>query len=213
MNNTIETTIQRTRQYWYKDGFAEILTGLTFFLLGAINCISAWASPSMGTAIFVAIGYPLVILGAVFGGRSWVRSMKEKYTYPRTGYLKYIETQRSSRGKRIATAMFVAIAVSIVTMVLSRGLDPYWLVLGTGLLIAVFIGYMAFQIPLSRFFILAIWVVAVSLIAAGLPISEDLRMGFLLAGCGLGCLAGGGMALLRYMRETQPVNPEMVDEQ
>lgn len=213
MNNTIESTIQRTRQYWYKDGFVEMNAGLTFILLSAINGISAWASPSMGTAIFVAIGYPLVILLAIFGGRVWVKSLKEKYTYPRTGYVEYIKPERSSRVKRMVTAMFMAIVVSIVTMVLSRGLDPYWIVLGTGLLVAVFISFMAFQIPLNRFYVLAVWVGLVSFIAAGLPISEDLRMGFLLAGCGLGCLIGGVSALLRYLRENRTLNSNLADEQ
>jgi hypothetical protein len=118
MNNTIESTIHRTRQYWYIDGFNEILTGLIFLLLGAINCISGILSPSMGSAVMVGIGYPLVILGGMFAGRIWVRMLKEKITYPRTGYVKYIQPERSSRAKRMVTAFFVAFVVSIITMII-----------------------------------------------------------------------------------------------
>ena len=40
MNETIKSTIERTRQYWYIDGFSEMLTGLVFLLLGTINILS-----------------------------------------------------------------------------------------------------------------------------------------------------------------------------
>ncbi len=211
MNDTIKTTIERTRQYWYIDGFGEMLTGLVFVLLGAINYISGIVTPSMGSAVMVGVGYPLVILGGVFAGRGWVRSLKEKITYPRTGYVKYIQPERSSRTKRAVTALFVAIAVSITTMVITRGLDPFWVVLGTGLLIAAFIGYFAVQVPLNRFIILALWVVVVSLISVRAPASEDIQMGILLAGTGLGWMGSGIITLLRYLKNTQPA-PSGMDE-
>lgn len=205
MNNTIESTIHRTRQYWYIDGFNEILTGLIFLLLGANNCISGILSPFMGSAVMVGVGYPLVILGGMFAGRIWVRMLKEKITYPRTGYVKYIQPERSSRAKRMVTAFFVAFVVSIITMIISRGLNPFWVVLGTGLMIAAFIGYMAVQVPLNRFFLLAVWVAAVSLVCAFLPVSEDIQMGYLLVGGGLGWLASGLITLFFYLKNTKPV--------
>jgi len=209
MNATIKSTIERTRQYWYIDGFSEMLTGLVFLLLGTINILSGIYPPSFGSAVTVGIGYPLVILIGTFGGRKWVKSLKEKITFPRTGYVKYIQPERSSRVKRMGTAFFVAIMVSIITMVISRGLDPFWVVLGTGLLIAAFIAYLAVQIPLNRFLLLAIWVVIVSLISARILVSEDIQMGILLGGSGIGWLVSGGLSLLHYLRETKSASPEM----
>jgi hypothetical protein len=212
MNQTIEGTMQRTRQYWYIDGFSEMLTGLVFLLLGIVNCISGIVSPSAGSAVMVGIGYPLIILGGTFAGRGWVRFLKEKITYPRTGFVKYIQPERSSRTKRIVTAFFVAISVSIVTMVVLRGLDPYWVVLGTGLIIAAFIGYLGVQVPLNRFFILALWVVVVSLISASFPLSEDIQMGILLGGSGLGWLVSGLITLLSYMKNTRPAKTGLEED-
>ncbi len=209
MEKTIESTIHRTRQYWYIDGFGEMLAGLVFLLLGTINCLSGIYPPSMGSAVMVGVGYPLVILGGTFAGRKWVRSLKEKITYPRTGYVKYIQPERSSRAKRMVTACFVAIMVSILTMVISRGLDPFWVVLGTGLIIAAFIGYLAIQIPLNRFLLLAVWVVVVSLISVRIPVSEDIQIGILLGGSGIGWLVSGGLSLLYYLKETKPASLEM----
>ncbi len=209
MNNTIENAVQRTRQYWYIDGFNEMLTGLGFLLLGAINFISGFFSPAMGSAVLVGIAYPLVILAGMFAGRVWVRTLKEKITYPRTGYVKYIQPERNSRVKRKATVFFVAIIISIITMVVTRGLDPFWVVLGTGLLIAVFISYLAVQVPLNRFFVLAIWVAMVSTASAFLPVSEDMQLGFLLAGVGMGWLASGVITLLNYLKNTHPIGSGM----
>lgn len=209
MDSTIKSTVVRTRQYWYIDGFNEMLVGLVFMLLGAINFIGGLYAPSMGSAVLVGIGYPLVMLAWIFAGRVWVRSLKEKITYPRTGYVKYIQPQRSSRVKRMVTASFVAIAVSIITMVVIRGLDPFWVVLGTGLMIAAFIGYLAVQVPLNRFFVLAIWVAAVSIASAFIPVSENLQMGFLLTGSGLGWLVSGVLTLLSYLKNTRPTEPGM----
>ncbi|HEX7556407.1 MAG TPA: hypothetical protein VF338_07265 [Leptolinea sp.] len=212
MNEKIEHTIQRTRQYWYVDGFSEILTGSVFLLLGIINFLGGIIAPSMGTALFVGIGYPAVIIVATFAGRQWVKKLKGKITFPRTGYVKYIQIQRSSRWKRAATAFFVAFTVSVVSIVIARGLDPFWIVLGTGLIIAAFIGYLAVQIPLNRFYLLAIWTVAVGLGAAFLSVSEDFQMSLLLGGCGLGWLAGGIYALVQYLRETLPANQGLDEE-
>ncbi|NMB53432.1 MAG: hypothetical protein GYA15_01920 [Leptolinea sp.] len=213
MNKTIENTVQRTRQYWYIDGFTEILTGVVFLLLGGINCISLFYAPSVGSAVLVGVGYPLVILGGMFGGRVWVRSMKEKITFPRTGLVEYIKPERGPRVKRAVTAMFVAFAVSILTMIISRGLEPFWIVLGTGLLIAIFTAYLAFQIPLNRFYFLAGWVVAVSYVSARLSISEDMQMAVLLAGTGFGFLAGGIWALAHYLQQTRLITPESEREE
>jgi hypothetical protein len=209
MDATIKSTIERTRQYWYIDGFSEVLTGLIFLLLGTINVFSGIYPPSLGSAVTVGVGYPLVILVGTFGGRKWVKSLKEKITFPRTGYVKYIQPERSSRAKRIVTVFFVAIMVSIITMVISRDLDPFWVVFGTGLIIAAFIAYMAIQIPLNRFILLAIWVVIVSLISAKALVPEDIQMGILLVGSGIGWLVSGGLTLLRYMKETKPASQEM----
>jgi hypothetical protein len=212
MNTSIENTIQRTRQYWYIDGFNEMLTGIVFISMGCINAVSALWTLSYGSAILVGIGYPLIILLGTFGGRNWIKNLKEKITYPRTGYVKYIQLQRGSRVKRAVTAFFVAFTISIVSIVISRDLEPYWIVLGTGLIISASIGYLAVQIPLNRFFIMVIWTAAIGFWAAWLPVSIDFQMAILLGGCGLGWLTGGLFSLFQYLKDTLPVNSDMDKE-
>jgi hypothetical protein len=212
MNDTIKTTVERTRQYWYIDGFGEMLTGLVFLLLGIINVISGILAPSTGTSLLVGIGYPIIILGATFIGRGWVRSLKEKITYPRTGYVEYIHSTPNARIKRGVTAFLVAFVLAIVSFVFAHRLEPFWVTFGTGLSIAAFIIYLAMQVPLNRFYLLAIWTVAVSLLAAYLQVGEAFQNAILLGGCGLGWLTGGALSLMHYLRVTQPANPGLDEE-
>ncbi len=207
MTVSIKNTIERTRQYWYIDGFSEILVGAIFVILGLLNSATLVIRPSIGSAVIVGIGYPLVILGGILFGNKWVKSMKEKVTYPRTGYVKYIQPERPSRKARMIKALIIAFMVSIVVNVIISRLDPFWLVFGTGLMIAAFTVYMGVQIPLNRFHILAAWIVVVSIIAARLPVSDEIQMGLLLAGTGLGWLVAGSTSLITYLRKNPLENP------
>jgi uncharacterized membrane protein len=62
---------------------------------------------------------------------------------------------------------------------------------------------------MNRFFLLAVWVVIVSLISVRILVSEDIQMGILLAGSGIGWLISGGISLFVYLNETQPASPEL----
>jgi hypothetical protein len=209
MTTSIKSTIERTRQYWYTDGFSELLVGAIFIALALISGIGLLFKPSIGSAVLVGIGYPAVILGGVIFGNKWVRALKEKVTYPRTGYVKYIQPESPSRRARMIKAFVIAFMVSIVTNVILSKLDPFWIVLGTGLLIAAFIVYMGVQIPLNRFYILAVWVAVVSYVAAILPLTDDAQMLILLAGTGLGWVVGGVISLVTYLRNNPIANPEI----
>lgn len=209
MTTSIKSTIERTRQYWYIDGFSELLVGAIFISLALISGLGMLFKPSIGSAALVGIGYPVIILGGVVFGNKWVRAMKEKVTYPRTGYVKYIQPASPSRRARMIKAFVIAFMVSIVTNVILRKLDPFWIVLGSGLLIAAFVVYMGAQIPLNRFYIIAGWIAVVSYVAATLPLAEDMQMCILLTGTGLGWVAGGVASLVTYLRNNPVENPEI----
>jgi hypothetical protein len=62
---------------------------------------------------------------------------------------------------------------------------------------------------MNRFLLLAVWVVIVSLISIRILAFEDIQMGILLAGSGIGWLISGGISLFLYLNETQPASPEL----
>jgi MFS family permease len=211
MQNSIEQTIQRTRQYWYIDGFGEILTGVILLLLAILNLLSGLMISSPIAGLIISIGYPLVVLAGVIGGRKFVRTLKEKFTFPRTGFIQYNQPAPSIRKKRAITAGTVAFSISILTVIFARGLDDRWVTLGTGLIFAAFLVFFAMQIPLTRFYWLAAWSVAVSIVAGMLPVAGAFQTAILLGGISLGWLAGGGYALKTYLDNTQSTAPGIGD--
>ncbi len=207
MTTSIKSTIERTRQYWYIDGFSELQVGAIFISLALVSVIGMIFKPSIGSAVLVGVGYPVIILGGMIFGNKWVRAMKEKVTYPRTGYVKYIQPERPSRRTRMIKSLIVAFMVSIVVNVIISQLDPFWVVFGTGLMIAAFTVYMGVQIPLNRFLVTAVWIAVVSFLAARLPYSDEIQMGILLAGTGIGWLIAGTISLITYLRKNPLENP------
>jgi hypothetical protein len=208
MENSIERTIQRTRQYWYIDGFGEILTSVILILLAVLNAISGLPMFSSISGLFISIGYPLIVLIGVIWGRKLVKTLKEKFTFPRTGYIQYIQPAPSIRRKKAITAGMIAFAISFLTVIFTRGLDDRWLTLGTGLIFAAFLVYFALQIPLNRFYWLAAWAVAISIFAGWLSVDAAFQTAILLGGIGLGWLVSGLYALKSYMDNTQSVDTE-----
>jgi hypothetical protein len=207
MNETIKSTIERTRQYWYIDGFNEMLTGLVFVLLAGINSISGPLEPSVYSAILVGVGYPAVILLATTVGARLVNNLKTRLTYPRTGYVQYIRPEPGERRKRAITSGVVSMVVAIAAITLLSGQNPRIYVITMGSLIALFMIMFALRIPLPRFYLAGLWTILVTIAAYYLDISLSNRMVLLLAGSGLGLVVSGAGALYHYMNHTHPAGP------
>ena len=106
-NFEIERITKRPIQYWFEDGLGELLTGSLFSIMGLFFLIQGWTTNSI-------VGYLAGILGMVAIGagpwlsRFFLKKLKEKVIYPRTGYVKFTTLKRS---RRILTGI-VAIVVS-----------------------------------------------------------------------------------------------------
>ena len=207
MNKTIKATIERTRQYWYIDGFNEMLTGLVFMLLAGINYISGVIEPSPLSAILVGVGYPAVILLAITAGSRLVNRLKTRYTYPRTGYVQYIRPEPGERRKRAIKTGVISAVISIVIITILSGLNPEIYVVTTGSLISLFMLMFAMRIPLPRFYLAALWTGAATILTFLIKIDLSNKMVLLLAASGLGLVASGAAALIHYIGHTHPAAP------
>ena len=153
MQNSIEQTVIKTRQYWYIDGFNEMLTGVVFLLLAGLNAFSGWTEPSLTAGLFVGIGFPLVILGGIFIGGRVVKYLKNRVTFPRTGFVQYIQPEPSVRRKKAIKAGAVSAVISILIGIFASDFNPAVITVGTGLLIAIMMVVFAVRIPLKRFYL------------------------------------------------------------
>lgn len=155
MNTSISDYTKRTRQYWWIDGLAEIAFGLQLGLLTAYHfLILFFGSLDWGVvAAFLGIAFILVGFLAVNKGLLWV---KERITFPRTGYVKYPNKRASSRRRRI----FIAIGIGSITSILVNlalaylGPAAQWMVI-TLIMMSCLI-YVAYFTGVSRYYIIGI---------------------------------------------------------
>jgi len=202
MSTDIDSIMRKTRQYWYEDGLSELMVGLFFVGVGLL-LLGDWATPA--TATWKWIWAPGFMLFAVIGllvGRRAISWLKERVTYPRTGYVAYRRPPEVASKRRAMTAGVVAAAVSLalVTIVTYRQefgrVGPLLLGLGIALLLIRFGSHTG----LPRFFALAAWSLVLGIALALLSTTMSLTIGLYYALLGLAITSAGAYTLLRYLR-------------
>lgn len=205
MTNDIDKVIRRTHRYWYEDGLAETATGCMFVLCGLFLLMMRFLRPGSPLACIVAIGFTgLVAFGGLAVSRV-VKTVKERVTYPRTGYVSY--RHPGSSGRLYIVGASVGIALAVLGIILSKVHAPTWLgsiaivqglILGAGLL------YMGYRLGLTRFYALAFLSVLIGVVVSLNGFDDTLgsaahfgEMGFVLTASGL-------FTLRAYLSQTQP---------
>jgi len=132
-----------------RDGLMEMLLGLYFLLTGIVIQADLSALFIIFMAFFPALA----------------KRMKERFTYPRIGYVKFPD-QDSNPGKRIVAALLAAgIAVALVTILAREGEKTQalykWVPLLPALILVAALSFMGQKTGFTRYYVMA----AISLIA------------------------------------------------
>lgn len=201
MNNNLDQTIKRTRQYWYVDGLAEIAFGCLCLLLG-LYFFAKVTVPSQSTIGFILdIGFVLLVVGYAFLASRVVRAVKMRLTYPRTGYVSY---PRSSAKRRRTTFIIGAIIGAVLGVTFATApASSSWIPAINGLLVGGAWLFIANRIGLYRFYAMALIssLLGMGLSIAGLGDISGLAIYYLLIGMIM--LAFGGFTLYTYLRDTR----------
>lgn len=113
MSDELARIARRTYQYWYEDGLAEMGTGAAFILLGLYFFgNSLLASEPVWCAVWSA-GLILPVIGVFLGMRKLIGAVKNRVTYPRTGYVAYHRNSPSRRARRLR---LLGLCLAIVTV-------------------------------------------------------------------------------------------------
>jgi hypothetical protein len=204
----IRTAQKRTIQYWYVDGSFEFFFGgiclvlATYFYTNHLLADS-WLA-NLLTGLFV-----LVMLGGGYVVNRLVMMMKERITFPRTGYISFQRKTGSARWVRMLLVGLVAAIVSaaMTILLLNRPAGFDWIVATTGLVFGAVIAYLGLRTGLARFFVNAA-VSLVSGIALGfVNLPENLGLTSFYGILGTLLLVIGGLALWQYLRQ----NPRPVE--
>jgi hypothetical protein len=203
-NKEINETIKRTKRYWYVDGFSEIGVGLLLIMIILFNYLSSLVQQQVLQILLIVVGLPAVI---VLGSRVLSRvvvKLKERYTYPRTGYVAYQGKTGSRRWKRVLLAGTLGLLVGALTSLLSGSLPIIYQQIVVTFMIASSYIYIGYSIGLKRFY----WIAATTIVLGlGLSLVKMAEIKYFLTffiGQGLIWIASGLAALRQYFGSTQP---------
>jgi hypothetical protein len=203
MNTSIKNITRRTYQYWYNDGLIELAVGVLILLIALINLVLALLN--LGTLNRIAlILQPLVFIGGVFAINGIVKPLKERYVFPRTGYVAYHRPEGGRLRLLRALAMVLGLVIAIAAAVLFRVIKEAWIPAFVGLGFAVFLTYLGSRLGLIRFYVLAGVTILLGLAAAWLQLNDLYAKAFIYGGFGLALIVSGSLTLRHYFGSTQP---------
>jgi len=201
MNTDIDGIMRKTRQYWYEDGLSELLGGL-FFLAVGLLLLADWATPAGARWKWLwTPSFMILTIVAILLGRPVINRLKERITYPRTGYVAYRHPPRAVRTRRAVLAGSVGAVVSLALVAVMAyrqefgRVAPLLLGFGVALLLMRFGAYTG----LPRFFVLAAWSLTSGMALALLSPSMSFTIGLYYALLGLALGIAGGYTLRRYL--------------
>ncbi len=206
MNDPIKDAIQQTRRYWYVDGLTELATGALLVVVGVFFIILGMIVPSTFANWLNGLGLPALILVGGIAGRWAVNRLKERLTYPRTGYVAFRQPRVGLKLLTIVVGMMVAVILAVAIFQLKYT----WLVNATpAVMSAIMIALVGQRFGLRRFYWLAGYTLLLSLPLALLQVSDKFVVAIFIGGCGLGFLVSGGLTLRNYLNTTQPASKDL----
>jgi len=199
---------RRAYHHFYEDGLAEIVAGIIFALLGLLFVLEASAPPGSALAGISALGLPLIVIGGIYFGRYLVRRLKERITYPRTGYATF---RRASKGRRPWVAGVVAAGMgALIAMLFARApASLAWIPALDGIIIGAFLAFTAWRIDVPRFYGLAAFSALLGATITLRGVDETLGSALYFGGMGTALILVGGWVLAAYLRHTTPVGEEV----
>ncbi len=208
MRDSLEDAALRTQRYWYVDGLGEITGGATILAIGGINTLLEWISrmgwvEGLGTAAL-----PILIVAVILGARTVLTQLKERITYPRTGYIAYRPQPTRMRSLRMAASALTAAFVGLATALAAKMLAGNLFYLAIGLLIAFVTLFKGAQLSLLRFYILAVLEFGVGCVLGVLNLPLEAGLMVFLGLTGFGWILSGIWTLVHYLRSTQPASQD-----
>jgi len=209
IKNDIDKVIQRTHRYWYEDGLNEIAAGCMFVACGLFLFMMYSVPLGSPLAPILAIGFVvLVAFGGLFVSRA-VKAVKNRVTYPRTGYVSYRRPESNRRRRIIAASL--GVGIGMMGIILSIAGAPTWLMsmpMVQGLIIGAGLLYMGRRLGLTRFYGLAPLSALIGMVVALNGFEDALGSAAYFGEMGFVLMASGLHALRTHLSRSQPAEEE-----
>jgi len=200
----IENIIRNTRKYWYVDGLSEIAGGLVIFATGLTYWLVSTLESTNIKALLLMLAQPAVIIIGSLIVQKYLPKIKERITYPRTGYLTFRKPPRNRRLKRaLIVGMVAGLVGALVTMVSSR-LPANYLPLLSSVFLLIFSIYLAYQTAVPRFYVIGFLMVLLGAVISFVPFGNALPYTLFFCGVGIIWIISGVITLIGYLKKTSP---------
>ena len=211
MTDDLKHSQLRAIQYFYADGSFEFGFGLLCLLLGVYFFVETHVQ---GWLLAVVDGsLVLVMIGGAWLINRLIKRLKERLTWPRTGYIKYRREEGPRRGWRVATGLVVGGLVGAIGAVLVTSLNIRLATMPvlTGFILGIVLGFLGWRARLPRFYLLAGLSAATGLAVSGMENAIALAACYL--AIGLLLFVSGGVTLWVYLRSTRPPESTLSENQ
>lgn len=202
MITQVEQAPRRTAGYWYDDGLVELGTGLLFLLMAAMFALEGLVPAGRLPAAFSALWLPVILLGGMLVLSVALRAVKQRLTYPRTGYVSYAHT-RPVR-KVLAGIIGGLVSMGLVLLLARR---PEWLTalpaLQGGVVALVWFA-LSYRIGAWRLAAVGLLTLGAGLIASFAGLTASIGAAVVFGTAGWASLVSGALVLARYLRTTSP---------
>jgi len=200
----------RALQYWVVDGVSELLVGFVFLLTAIIYYVQA-STPGTLLSKILAIASVILVCGVGFGGRWMIQRIKERTTYPRTGFVTYKINWKDKENIVIAIVITALIlAYALITTVMDTKLT-YWGPIFCGVIMGILMFQAGYRLGQPRFYFLAFLAVVIGFVLVLNGLRNEFNLLLFIGLNGLLLLASGGLTFWKYLRSHH--SPEAPDEQ
>lgn len=203
MKNQIDHTIQRTKRYWYIDGLPDIIFGSILLLVGLYFYMKTVLPPDSMLSSMLTISFVFLIIGCGWIGGKIINYLKERLTYPRTGYVSYPKPKTSHR---LATGFLGMLIASLLTALIATSPGSLFLLPTVmGVLIGVAILYFGSKLGKLRYYLFAALSALIGIGLSWFQIDRELSIAIYYFGMGLALMVTGIYTLWNYLRQTQAI--------
>lgn len=211
MKNSIDQIAKKTWSYWYIDGLVEIGAGAIIASIGVAYLLTSLLPDSPTKGFLTALIMPVIIIIGGWLDRRAIQYLKERLTFPRTGYISYHKSPKNRRWLRIPLMIIVALSIGIVTTLLLRQVRQNLIPVIIAGLLAIYTAYLGYRTAVGRFYLVSIWTFFVGGMVSWLNLISPYDSGVFFSGIGLGWIASGAAALIHYLLTTSPAPIEEED--
>jgi hypothetical protein len=196
MSEPINELQKQTFRYYYEDGLVELAVGILFAVIGLNTWLISVAPQGTILALGAWILLPILTVGGIFWVQRFVKNLKERLVYPRTGYIEYSTNPNPYRWLVMGTALLLALVIFVA---------PYSFLnresVAGGTILFIILVSIGAQVDLRRLIVIGALALILGISLAFLPGSEHAGLSLTYAGAGLALIASGAIAFRKYLAE------------